>query len=85
MNKTIREDISSALGFSIPGGQWEPYIDIMDRDGKFTRKNLLSMVMELCKHVEWLESMVGLPNPEPKAVLSPIQSPTATKNDTKRA
>lgn len=75
----IRPDISQALGVLIPEGKWEEYIDLLDRDGKFTRKNMLTMIILLCKHVERLESVVDLSMGGMKAVLGASQPAVAFK------
>lgn len=51
----IRDDVSTILSMRIQGDSWEPYVDSLDRQGKFTRKTMLSMLIAACQTIEQLE------------------------------
>ncbi len=54
----IRNKVSRTLEVLIPEGKWRQYIDALDRDGKFTRKNQVEMNLILCEQVEIIEKMI---------------------------
>lgn len=54
----IRQDISQLLDVLIPENRWQQYIDLLDRDGIPSRKQLIGIFMLLCQHVETLENTV---------------------------
>ena len=51
----IRNTVSEALGISISKNSWASYIDYLDREGTFSRKNQLRLFVVLCEAVEALE------------------------------
>jgi len=51
----IREKASAILGTPIRTGRWVAYTDALDREGKFTRKTMMELIMTLCEEVEELE------------------------------
>jgi len=58
IKQKIRQKVSQALDVLIPANQWEAYVDSLDRDGAFTRKNMLSLAMISCQQIEKLEELV---------------------------
>lgn len=76
MSDTIRKRASELLDIYIAEGQWDYIVDQLDKEGKFTRKSLLNLVLLLCKKVEELEIIVkDLSVPKPTA-----QAPTPSVN-----
>ncbi len=55
ITERIRTKASKALDVLIPEGRWEQYVEMLDREGKFTKRSLLTMVLLLCRSVEELE------------------------------
>jgi hypothetical protein len=51
----IRQLISQDLETLIPEGKWREYIDLLDRDGAFTRKKQMTMLITLCQQIEKIE------------------------------
>lgn len=56
----IREKVSTILNIPIRSGRWVTYTESLDREGKFTRKVMLDIIMALCEEVESLESQIEL-------------------------
>ena len=54
----IRQKVSQYLEILIPEGQWEQYVDMLDRDGKFTSKNMMAILLIACRQIETLETIV---------------------------
>lgn len=53
----IRQKVSQILDVLIPENRWEQYVELLDRDGKPSRKQLISIFMTMCQHMEILENM----------------------------
>ncbi len=51
---------STILNIHIPEGQWKPQLDLIDRSGEPTLKNLGRLVFALCQLVEEIEGEVNL-------------------------
>ena len=58
IREKIRQKVSQGLDVLIPENRWEQYIELLDRDGKFTRKNMLMLAMVTAQQVEILENLV---------------------------
>lgn len=71
---TIRQKVSDILGISIQEGRWVSYTATLDREGSFTRKTMLDILMALCEAVEDLENQVEslkFKEDQPKNVKNP--------------
>lgn len=53
----IRQKISQILDVLIPENRWEAYVELLDKDGKPSRKQLISIFMAICQHMETLENV----------------------------
>lgn len=53
----IRQKISQILDVLIPENRWEQYVDLLDKDGKPSRKQLIAIFMSMCQHMETLENV----------------------------
>lgn len=53
----IRQRISQILDVLIPENRWEQYVELLDRDGKPSRKQLIAIFMSMCQHMETLENL----------------------------
>jgi hypothetical protein len=60
MKNNLRQQVSQVLDTLIPEGQWDKYVDMLDREGKFTRKSELSIILLLCKQIEVLEDKIEI-------------------------
>jgi len=58
IKEKIRQKVSQSLDVLIPENQWEKYIDLLDRDGKFSKKTIIAVILLLCQQVEKLETLV---------------------------
>ncbi len=58
VNRKIRQEVSQITDILIPEHRWEEYINLMDRENKFTRKNLISIIMVMCQELEQFEAML---------------------------
>ncbi len=58
IKRKIRQEVSQITDVLIPENRWEHYIDLMDRENKFTRKNLISIVMLMCQELEQFENLI---------------------------
>lgn len=54
----IRPKISRTLDVLIPEDKWSEYADMLDREGKLTKKRQLEMLLILCQSVEQLETLI---------------------------
>lgn len=54
----IRDRISDILGVRIQEGKWEAYVDLLDREGKFTRKTMIAIIMASALALENLQKDV---------------------------
>lgn len=54
----IRSRVSQCLDISIPEGRWQEYIELLDREGKFTKKRQLEMLFIICQSIEELENII---------------------------
>lgn len=61
MSESIRKKASVLLDIYIAEGQWDYIVEQLDREGKFTRKSLINLVLMLCKKVEELENLIPTP------------------------
>lgn len=55
----IRSKISDILQVRIQEGKWEAYTLPLDREGKFTRKTLIALVMTMCESLEEHETQLS--------------------------
>lgn len=53
----IRQRISQILDVLIPENRWEQYVELLDKDGKPSRKQLIAIFMSMCQHMETLENV----------------------------
>lgn len=58
IKRKIRQDVSQIVDILIPENKWESYIDMMDRDNKFQKKNLIAIIFALCQQVEVFEGLI---------------------------
>lgn len=55
----IRQAVSQYLDILIPDNQWEEKLDVLDREGSPTKKQMLGLFLILFKHVEALENKIS--------------------------
>lgn len=54
----IRQLVSQELNVLIPEGKWAEYLDALDANGKFGRKQQLMVALVTCRQVEYLEGLI---------------------------
>jgi hypothetical protein len=54
----IRRKVSTILDVLIQQGKWAQYIDMLDSEGKFGRKQSMAILVALCQSVEDLEVLI---------------------------
>ena len=52
---TLNEKISKIFGFTIKEGEWEKYLDALDREGEPTRKHMAELLFAVCAELEELK------------------------------
>lgn len=57
--RMIRSKVSDLLEVRIQEGRWEAYTLPLDREGKFTRKTLIGLVMVICEALEDQEKQIA--------------------------
>lgn len=57
--ESIRQEVSQYLDILIPENQWESKLDVLDKEGAPTKKQMLGLFLILFKHVEALENKVS--------------------------
>lgn len=58
IKRKIRQEVSQITDILIPENRWETYVNLMDRENKFTRKNLISVIMVMCQELELFENLI---------------------------
>lgn len=54
----ISQKISNIFGFPIKEGEWEKYLDALDREGEPTRKHMAELIFAVCGELEELKKYV---------------------------
>jgi hypothetical protein len=58
IKRKIRQEVSQIVDVLIPENKWEQYIDLMDRDNKFQKKNLIAIIFVMCQELEVFENLI---------------------------
>lgn len=57
-NDKIRYKISHLLDIVIPPNGWEEYISLLDAEGIPNRRQMVAMLMIICRQIELLEELL---------------------------
>jgi hypothetical protein len=58
IKRKIRQEVSQIVDVLIPENKWEQYIELMDRDNKFQKKNLIAIIFVMCQELETFENLI---------------------------
>ena len=78
---SLRDEVSTILDIRIPENKWTLYVEMLDREGKMTRKAMLSIILTICVHLEDSERKIAVLE---SIVYKPIEELTEEKHETSR-